>query len=218
MFVPKPPIVAYVTFATVAGKHAALAAYPKGLLHHWFMSPGRMLRKKRIVVKQAPAPASLAWEHIGTPRYLVKLREVGVAALTSLWMLLPLVVVYVGRKTTVGSYTPGELDGLVDDRAVKPCGVNPWPMLNYLEAAAQAHNDTSVLPSIHCRCSWLQPAESMIGECKHWYTSTSVQSLGPFFVVVANMLMSSTLRFMSRYEGHYSSKRMIAGRSKVFAV
>lgn len=206
-FVLKPPIVAYVTFYTVAGRHACLAAYPKGLLHRWFMSPGKRLRGHRIDVQQAPAPASLAWEHIGTPRYVVKLREILYTAITALLLIIPFITVYVGRKVTLNGYSPGENDGLVDDRTVKSCGVDPNPML----ALYVALNDTSLMPSTHCLCSWRSAPASSTGLCQGWHASSTLVALGPFFVVVTNLLMGAALRFFSKLEGHYSSKRLCTG-------
>lgn len=222
-FVIKPPIVAYVTFHTVGGRHACLTAYPRGLLHHVFMSQAKRLRGNRIVVRPAPPPESLAWEHIGAPQHLSALLQVVFGWLVGILIVVPFALVYAGRKSSFSGYTFNQDESLVDGRQVKPCSVNPIPSLPFLRQL----NDSSILPSTQCVCSWMPPPQSTTGQCTGWHMSVTVQALGPLAVrahlfppfprptaccfaqvVIVNLAMGWLLRYLSKFEGHYSRTRL----------
>lgn len=178
-FVIKPPIIAYVTWETVGGRHSCLREYPKSLLTYAFMHPAKKLRGHRLVVRPAPSPASLAWEHIGTPWYLVKLLEVAFGLLAGVFIVIPLVLIHIGRKLSFSAngydFTWYDQNDVLEvDRITKSCAVNPIPSLAFLTSL----NDTSVLPSTHCICSWMSPADSSQGMCAGWHQSVTIQAIG----------------------------------------
>jgi hypothetical protein len=165
-FVEKPPIVAYVTFHTVAGRHACLTAYPRGWLNHFMMSPGRMLRDTKLIVRPAPAPASLAWEHIGASKLRPKLYGALHFCLAALFLLVPFVVIHLGRKMRFQGFLHGQDDGLVRWDAVKSCKTL----------------GEEAVPSVHCVCSWRSMSASSSAGCQGWLISVTLQALGPLLV------------------------------------
>lgn len=221
-FTIKPPIVAYVTFHTVAGRHSCLNAYPPGWLNHVLMSPGKVLRNCKLMVQPAPAPASLAWENIGTPSRWVAFME-ALHTLGLLFLLIiPYAVIFIGRKFTFSGYLHGEGEELLNGRALPSCAVKP--AVGTLDVA-----------SVHCVCSWQSWAQSSTLACYGWFVATSIEALGPvmvgshecrlrwssyssvwffsgFFivqVVFVNMALGYILRRLSQREGHYSSEGLL---------
>jgi hypothetical protein len=127
------------------------------------MSPGRMLRETKLVVRPAPAPASLAWEHIGASKLRPKLYGAWHFCLAAMFLVVPFVVVHLGRKMRFSGYLHGQDDGVVGWDEVKSCKTE----------------HAEIVPSVHCVCSWRPMSATSSGICRGWLVSVTLQALGP---------------------------------------